>query len=351
MNSRKATIKDIALLAGVSTGTIDRVIHGRGEVAEKTRQKVKQILKETNYSPDVMAQVLRSRKRYHLVSLLPEPSGDNSFWEKHSFGISKAIEELDLFRLTISQVTFDMLNEKDFQKKIRSVLTLKPDGVILAPIFKSESISFCSRLKEENIPFIFVDRFLENTDFLAYIGEDIFRSGRVAGQLIDIVTPQKSDILIVDIAGNNKNLLYPDDRIKGFLNYLENSGINKGKKIRIDIPDTSSYSINTAINKAFEKNPGSGSIFISGSESYLIASYLEKKGLQNINLIGYDLLDKNIKYLKSGLIRFLIGQRPEQQTYKAVKKLFELLSLNKIPEKIEYLPLDIITQENVDFFI
>ena len=57
MTREKTRIKDIARLAGVSIGTVDRVLHERGEVAEKTREKVKQILKETNYSPNVMAQV------------------------------------------------------------------------------------------------------------------------------------------------------------------------------------------------------------------------------------------------------------------------------------------------------
>jgi LacI family transcriptional regulator len=71
MPPRKTRIKDIARMAGVSIGTVDRVIHERGEVAEKTRLIVQQILKETNYSPNVMAQVLKSKKRFHLVSLLP----------------------------------------------------------------------------------------------------------------------------------------------------------------------------------------------------------------------------------------------------------------------------------------
>lgn len=59
MPPRKTRIKDIALLAGVSIGTVDRVLHDRGEVAEETRVKVERILKETNYSPNVMAQVLK----------------------------------------------------------------------------------------------------------------------------------------------------------------------------------------------------------------------------------------------------------------------------------------------------
>jgi LacI family transcriptional regulator len=68
-------------------------------------------------------------------------------------------------------------------------------------------------------------------------------------------------------------------------------------------------------------------------------------------VIGYDLLDSNVRLLKSGSIRFLIGQRPEEQTYKGIKKLFEYLSLHKIPDKIEYLPVDIVTSENVEFFL
>jgi LacI family transcriptional regulator len=351
MPPKKSTIKDIALMAGVSIGTVDRVIHRRGEVAEKTKLKVQQILKETNYSPNVMAQVLKSKKRFHLVSLLPAASEDNSFWKKHPLGMARAIEELDPFPVTLSQVTFDMESEDDFQKKTGIVLGLKPDGVLLAPIFKSESISFCSRLHEENIPFVFIDEYIENTSFLAYIGENIFQSGRVAGQLIDLITPEKSDLLVVTIARNIQNVHHLTNRTEGFLSYFQKSGKNKGRKIIINIPEPSSDNVKNAIDKALLDNPGIGSVFITGSRSYLIALYLEKRGLKSIDLIGYDLLDLNVKFLKSGITRFLIGQRPEEQTYKGIKKLFEYLSLHKIPDKIEYLPVDIVTSENVDFFL
>jgi LacI family transcriptional regulator len=350
MAQKKARIKDIALLAGVSIGTVDRVLHNRGEVAEKTRLNVQKILKETNYSPNLMAQVLKLKKRFHLASLLPEPGKDNSFWLKHPLGMTRAIEELDPFPVTLSQVTFDMLNEEDFQEKTLRVLNLKPDGVLLAPIFKSESISFCSRLLKEGIPFVFVDGFIENAGFLAYTGENVFQSGRVAGQLIDMVTPGKFDILVVNIARNIQNIHHLNNRSQGFLNYFEKSGKNTGKKINLNITDPSHESVRTALDIVFTKSE-IGSIFITGSKSYLIASYLEEKGIDSINLIGYDLLDQNVKYLKSGIIKFLIGQRPEEQTLKGIKKLFEFLSLNKIPEKMEYLPVDIVTSENVDFFL
>ena len=351
MPQKKSRIKDIAKLAGVSIGTVDRVIHDRGEVSVKTKLKVQRILQETNYSPNIMAQALKSKKRFHLVSLLPEPSDDNSFWKKHPVGMIRALEELSPFPVTLSQINFNILSEGDFQKKTSTVLNLKPDGVLLSPIFKSESITFCSKLQREKIPFVFIDEFIEDTNFLAYIGEDIYQSGRVAAQLTDIVTPEKSDILVVTIARNIRNVHHLTNRTEGFLSYFNKSGKNRGRKIILNIPDPSSDIVKRTMDKAFLEDPGIGSVFITGSRSYLIAVYLESKGLKSINLIGYDLLDSNVKFLKTGTTRFLIGQRPEEQTYKGIKKLFEYLSMHKMPDKIEYLPVDIVTSENVDFFL
>ena len=351
MSPRNIRIKDIARLAGVSIGTVDRVIHNRGEVAGKTKEKIQRILKETSYSPNVMAQVLKSSKRYNIVSLLPEPNETNSYWQKHPIGMAMAVKELDHFPVSLSQINFDLQDEEDFQKKTVKVLAVKPDGVLLAPIFKSESTAFCRQLAKEKIPFIFIDGYIEGTDFLAYVGEDVFRSGKVAGQLTDIITSETDDILIVNIAKNISNILHLENRTHGFLSYFKESGTNKGKKITVNIPDPEPATIKAEMNKILDRNKGLGSIFVSGSKSYLFAHYLKKNGLDSINLIGYDLLDNNVEFLKSGVIRFLIGQRPEEQTYKGIKKLFDYISLNKTPDRIEYLPVDIITSENVDFFI
>ena len=255
MPSRKTRLKDIARMAGVSIGTIDRVIHNRGEVAEKTKLKVQHILKETNYSPNLMAQVLKLKKRVHLVSLLPSFSEENSFWKKHATGMEKAIGELDLFPVTLTQVTFDIQNEGDFLTKANSILELRPDGVLLAPIFKSESISFCSKLQQAEIPFVFIDGYISDTSFLGYTGEDIFQSGRVAGQLTDIITHPESDILIVSIAKNIHNVHHLEKRTEGFLSFFSNPGKNRGEKIIINIPETSQEVLNKSLDNAFLKNP------------------------------------------------------------------------------------------------
>ena len=179
MIAGKTRIKDIARLAGVSIGTVDRVLHNRGEVSEKTKLRIQNILEETGYSPNIAARALKSTRSLKLVSLLPEASGTNSYWNKHSKGMSKAITELEPFALDLIMLNFDMQSEKDFQEKTSIVLENDPDGVLVAPIFKAESLVFCRKLSQKKIPFVFIDSYIEDTGFLSYIGEDVYQSGKL----------------------------------------------------------------------------------------------------------------------------------------------------------------------------
>ena len=63
-------IVDIAKMAGVSVGTVDRVIHNRGRVSEENRKKVQAILEMVHYQPNLMARSLASKKQYHFVAIL-----------------------------------------------------------------------------------------------------------------------------------------------------------------------------------------------------------------------------------------------------------------------------------------
>jgi LacI family transcriptional regulator len=76
-----------------------------------------------------------------------------------------------------------------------------------------------------------------------------------------------------------------------------------------------------------------------------------KNGLNNYTLIGYDLLEQTQEFLKKGIIDFLISQKPREQGYKSVMALFNYLVMKKQIVKDQYLPIDIITKENIDFYI
>ena len=68
----KIRIKDIAERAGVSVGTVDRVLHNRPNVSTKARQKVEEAFREGNYKPNAYASALAYNKSYAFYVLLPQ---------------------------------------------------------------------------------------------------------------------------------------------------------------------------------------------------------------------------------------------------------------------------------------
>ena len=62
----RVRIKDIAKMADVSVGTVDRVIHGRSGVSESSRKRVEEILKQPDYQPNMYAVHWLRTKSIHL---------------------------------------------------------------------------------------------------------------------------------------------------------------------------------------------------------------------------------------------------------------------------------------------
>ena len=62
MAKKAIRIKDIAKAAGVSVGTVDRVLHNRGKVSEKAKKKVDADLQKNEYRPNLIARTLVSNK-------------------------------------------------------------------------------------------------------------------------------------------------------------------------------------------------------------------------------------------------------------------------------------------------
>ena len=347
---KQVRIKDIAEKAGVSIGTVDRVLHNRGEVAAETRKRVLAIARELHYQPNILAQALTAKKQYHLAALLPQSSSDNVFWTLHPQGIEKAIKSLRPFYVDVRFFFFELHNEVDFAEKAKQILEYQPEGVIFAPILKKESLQFCTELDIHKIPYIFIDTYIENTNCLSFVGEDAYQGGRVAASLIDFGLPAQKDILIVNLAKDLENTQHLNHRNQGFMSYFLDKGKNTGMKITIEIPLSSPQVVTEKMNAILHANPNIGAIMVSSAKTHAIARYIESQRIKNLIIVGYELTKKNKDYLKKGIIHFLIGQKPMKQAEKAVKRMFEYLTTGQISSKKEFQAVEILNVENVDLY-
>ena len=85
---RKARIKDIAEMAGVSSGTVDRILHNRGNVSESARKAVEEVLKKVNYKPNIHISGLSLKRKYKVVITTYTKCYRGRVLGQHSFGDS-----------------------------------------------------------------------------------------------------------------------------------------------------------------------------------------------------------------------------------------------------------------------
>ena len=138
-------IVDIAKMADVSVGTVDRVIHNRGRVSEENRKKVQAILEMVHYQPNLMARSLASKKQYHFVAIIPSFT-QGEYWEAISEGIDKVAAEMETYNITITKLFFDQYNNKTFDDITRNLLDEKVDGVLIATLFTDSVIRLSQEL-------------------------------------------------------------------------------------------------------------------------------------------------------------------------------------------------------------
>lgn len=346
----KVRIKDIAVLAGVSEGTVDRVLHNRGEVSKKSKEAVEKVLKEINYSPNLLARSLASKKHYRFACFIPAYQ-PGEYWESIETGFDRAAREYLQYNVHLEKVYFNQYDPSSFKKGIAQILQSGPDAVILAPVFPDETLTFTQELKKLEIPFSFIDSMLENPDFTTYYGQNSFQSGYLAAKLLLSSLPENSKILMITTNIISAETHQTKVRNAGFIQYITDNNLIGLEIINIELSSLDESVNMRLLHESFIKHEDIRAAISFNSKVYRFAYYLEAMKMNDIRLIGYDLLQENINYLKSGYISCLLAQRPEKQAYFTVRDMCSKLVLKQQVNKINYMPIDIIMKENIDDYI
>jgi len=291
---------------------------------------------------------LASKKSAIFATLLPQPPSVDGYWNKPFVGIQRRIFELRQFSVQLESFSFSQTDPKSFKSEAKKIIALKPDGVVLAPFFKIEAIELIEELKTNQIPFVFIDSELKNAGQLSYIGQNSYQSGLVSGKLLDIILTD-GNILVLHFAKEMDNQNHLVQREKGFYEWFKNKPNNLHQLFTIEVSDTEDSLWMDEIKRVIEKNNIKG-IFVTNSKVFYVGQLIERYRLSGIKVIGHDLLKENSNYLKKDIVQFLICQRPEEQGYNAINKLFRHVVQKRKIELENYTSIDIITRENMDYY-
>jgi LacI family transcriptional regulator len=339
-------IKDIAARANVSIGTVDRVLHGRGRVSKTTEARIRRIVEETNYHPNIFARNLKLDKTFVFGVLMPKPSQDSSFWTLPMAGINRAVRELAAQRIAVRFHFYDKYSASSFEKVSREILRSRLDGLLIAPVLSKAFESFVSQMRGR-LPFVFFDSFIPGAGYLSAIGQDAFQSGIVAGRLMQLIVPPDGRIAVLRAVPSDYHI---EDRIGGFLTYCR-------RKCGHDTPvfDFDSHESPAARRKTLRRiaeTEGLRGIFVTNASTHQASALRSdrERGETGVRIIGYDLIEDNVRCLREGSVDFLISQRPERQGYEGILALYRAVVLKAPVAKSIMMPIDIVTRESVDHY-
>lgn len=336
-------------MAGVSEGTVDRVLHKRGNVSTNALKKVNDVLKKIHYKPNLIARTLGRSKNFRISVLIPEPRQD-PYWAEVNAGIMQAKAEWENYGVAIDPYYYVHDGELSLELIANQSLKSKPDGLVIAPIFYPQALSVFKKLQKAGVPYVLFNTNIPESKPLSFIGQDLLQSGKLAGQLMSIGSEAPEEIFVLHIGEDIKDSVYLMEKERGFRDFYEKN-IHHPFTISSHNLETNEKTLIHEI-EALVKDKKITGIFVSTSKFVpIVARVLQDINRHDIRLIGYDMLQENIKYLKTGWIRFLINQNPKRQVFLGISHMANHLLFKKDVPCTELFPLEVITQQNIESYI
>ncbi len=317
------TIKEIAKLAGVSRGTVDRVINNRSNVSNATKQKVLDIIKKYDFRPNEYARSLSMRNKKFKIGVIAG-SIDIPFFELVVKGIKKRAHKYKNAGMSIILKKVNLYKKEMILKALDELIQEEVSALIITS-FNDEII--CNKVDELNVPTICINNRLDIKNCICFIGCDYYNSGSLIANLINLIGKSKN-IGVVESCPHNYSA---PERLTGFEDTLNEDKKIISKKYNYDDEDISYRCVKEMLND--NKDLDTICFFGAGIKGGLKAIYESKTNIKCYTIEYFKEIEEG---LKNDTIIATITQHPYTQGVKAIEYLYNYLIAKKdIPtEKI-----------------
>jgi LacI family transcriptional regulator len=258
--------------------------------------------------------------------------------------MENAAENYDSLGMELHFYSFDRSNTDSFVTQSNEAIRSNPNGVVIAPLLIIESEHICLQLEKKDIPYVFVDSNLSSAAPLAFIGQDTMRSGRLAAKLLNFGFKNGHPAVIIKYADFDRLNKTIEERVEGFKKFYDDQGWDQNMISELEVPKGFNLSkLNASSNVDLH-------VFVPNSRTHQIVKRINEEGLIHDNrIIGYDSIAQNVAGIASGQIDFIINQNPFKQGMLSIQAFYKYLILNSKVNPVQYMPLEIVTKENLDY--
>ena len=210
------TAQQIAELAGVSRGTVDRALHNRGRVNPEVAARIQRIAEELGYKPNLVGQALVRTKRDFKIGAILQ-SVETPTMQIVLEGLRRAADELRSSGVELIVRELRGLDEELVLENIEELTSQGIQGLAISPNNTAELRQCINGLYEQGIPVITLNSDVPGSKRICFIGMDNYRAGQTAVGLMCQMLSDNSKIL--PLAGHLNNTAH-NNRLNGFLDTL-----------------------------------------------------------------------------------------------------------------------------------
>jgi DNA-binding LacI/PurR family transcriptional regulator len=277
------TIKDVAREANVAPSTVSRVLKDSPHISLKTKRRVREIMDRMGYTPNFQAQSLAGKSTQAIGVIMPDTAYQafkNPFFSVVLRGISRSANE-QKYGLYLST---SYTREGIYEEVVSMVQGKRVDGLILLYSRKNDEV--IEFLKQVNFPFTVIGRPFEHEKKITYVDNDNVTVAKdVTNYLIKLGHKH------IAFIGGNENFAVTIDRLKGYRDALEESGLPFCRDYLIDEHQFNNNGYESLENLIKLKPMPTAIIAQDDLTGYEILSYLEKLSIhvpRDLSIVGFN---------------------------------------------------------------
>jgi LacI family transcriptional regulator len=341
---RRPTIKRIAALAEVSRGTVDRALNNRSGVDPAVAERIRRIADELGYAPHKAAKSLRFNHSPKTIGIVL-PSVNRAFFDQIVEGVHQAAQELRDMGIGTTVNTVDAADDTLVERAMNDMIEAHVAGLIITGPDTARVRSAVNRAVEVGIPVITINSDIPDSKRLCFVGQDLAKSGRVAGELMAKTVCGSGRVLAIT---GNLNFQAHNDRIVGFREGL----LRWAHDLEVDVREGFDTYQGTfdAVRNAFAEAQRNGlpirGVYMATGNIDAALELLQPPQALTMNghhvpqrrprVITNDVLPVVTRGLQEGAIDFTIFQDPVHQGYVPVKTMYNYLLTREPPESEWY---------------
>lgn len=166
------TIKEIAELANVSRGTVDRALHGRPGVRADVRNRICTIAESLGYKPNTAARGLSQLRKKLVIGMLL-PSIENPFFDELISGARKAESELADHGV---ELLLQEMHGYDIEEQVQLIDSLVSRGINIFAFLPFDDSKITNKIKNCEGEMLYASTLAVSKTCLVYLGSSVIRS-------------------------------------------------------------------------------------------------------------------------------------------------------------------------------